>query len=340
MTERRPTIVLLSMIHYGAQVMCPQAEKLVVEELYLLDFNVISQPSIAADEGEFKRELEDVALRNNAAAVARIYKANERSWVLSLLTREGASRKINFYNTEIDVIPNDDTAETTALKIVEALQARLIDSRLVDSDDDSIEIDSNPLPDANRTEQHPTIEPPPEDSIGPLRHRFRFFAAFAGEFSPGGTGVMGGPGIGARWLPIPRLSIGIDMALGVIGKDVTSSGSSSTFDLLLGRVRTAYEMTFGRIADASLGISIGPAYVWTKGTSADETASTRSDKTVMLYLGGGFEVCLTVMDNVWFPLYLNIGALPQRAIVEFEGKKVAMFGLPIVEFGIGAMFVL
>jgi hypothetical protein len=307
--KNRSTVVLVSTGADGRDPLLERARQQLKEELeYGLALNAVGQRVADNGNGGAREMLTAVAAKMQVASAVRISRPVEEIVTVEIVTING-SGEARFNTFDVEVSPTDDveeTIETIVFRIVDVIQLEIVDG---------------------------PIDPPPDK-----RHVFRITACFEGEYSPGKTGFFGGPAAGGSWLPQRWLSIGVDTALLVVGSDIRNSGAAASLDMLLARLKVAYEASIGRRFTAAAGIGAGVGYMWTKGTGSSDTVVVKSDRTALIYVGGFGEMRLVLTKTVWIPLTLNIGALPPGVKIHFEETKVASVGLPIIEVGLGVTF--
>ena len=265
--------------------------------------------------------LKDIAIKNRALGAVYVGRPVEEIVTVAIVTVDHASENSYFNTFDIEVSRTDDTAEIVAIRAVEAVRVAIVDS-----------VEVVPEPEDPRKNVSVRV-----DSKLPKKERrnLRLFATFSGEYSPGGTGFMGGPDIGVTWLFLKWLSFGFDAANLPIGSDIQEKDDSASFDMTLGRLRISYERFIVKRLKAAAGISVGIGYIMTRGRSEKEAVTLRNDRTVLAYVGGIGEFGLVITERVWLPLTVNIGALPPGVTIIFDDEKVAKVGMPIIEFGMG-----
>ena len=319
-----------------------EAVDVICDELRLSGFNVVERRG-SPFEGGLRNALEGVFREHAVSAAVVVTESSPKDGTVTLFVDypdRGIESPAAFF---IEFPLNRDRAEIVAFKVSENVSffTEGVTNRAGEGGTSAVK-----TPGADKETRSDADVQQATSTVRPEAPHFAVYAHLGGEYSPGGTGVFGAAGIGARWYPALRKSLDLSLSIYPLGRDMGTGDSGASFDFLLVKIRGGFELRSGRRFRVNPGVSLGFGYVWMHGypleSDADnETGTVRKDVGDFFpYAGGSLELIYTVSPRLFIPVRFDVGAAMTKVSVVFSGEEVATFGLPIMElsFGMGGLF--
>ncbi len=297
----------------------PEAEHILERELKALGLRVQVVPSKAREEGDRRRELQELTRVHQAACAVRMVRPTNAQGRVEVWVEDRVTHKMLFRQLRVESDGSGRDAGIVALRAVEMLRASLLELQLEDSAPGK-----NVPPAVRQLAELPAPHP----------RTFPVDILVQGGlwFSSGGAPQMFQVQMGAHWHPWDFLRLGITGGLSPIQSQIRDSGMSASFqvgDVLLWGFWEP--PSFSPIVRAALGAGAGAMFVRTQGTASAPGLSNRTDSA---FVGAGairFDLRLRLAPRIDAVLSVSGGFAIPEITVRFSDRIAATAGNPFAQ---------
>ncbi len=308
----------MTMENCCAEEAWPEAEKAIEAEFQILGLAIEYVAGNAVDERGRREEIQEAAEELNAMCALRIVRVPEnRRGGIDLWINDRLTGKTLFRHLNLDVVAEPDAAEIAGLKIVESLRASLLELK---------------LPGESKQKD----EPPAEiveivAAEPPALTKNRLALGGAGWGSPGGVLVIGGVQVSYARFVHPHLTLEVDAAVSVLGRDISNDIADGSLYLAALRIWSLWRILAEGLFRPAIGAGLGGVVFWGKGSSSDPGYAPESDAGIVSYLGANAELGLAFARNLGLRLGARVGLLLPEVEINFAADRVALVGMPLIE---------
>ncbi|MDJ0761818.1 MAG: hypothetical protein QNJ97_02420 [Myxococcota bacterium] len=330
-TSPGSSIVLVSLRTCCPNQTWPEVEKSVLEEFVALGVPVETVDGVYGTEEAQHSQMTAIAEKSKATCVISISRRVENPfkeadlWMTHPETGEITTRRLGLTgNTD------SERVAIAALQAVEAIRAALFEQ-------------PRPQMSDKPTQQAPAPEPPkllthePHPAARDIRQATAHHPSIGlgvgmgASGAPGGAGILGSAVAAITWHPLALFSMEIDGSLSLLGRDIETDRSTSSFRYALVRGWAYAELLNAGLFRPSVGIGGGALFAWSEGQSASIEYAEKKDITSVALVGATGRMGLVLSQYFWIRAGIRASVCLPEVTVYFAGAPVARFGKPLIE---------